>query len=66
MKPNKPKFKIGDEVLSYQNQSVPAKINYIRESADAEFQHAYRLSLPDGNSNWISESSLVRPKNKPK
>jgi hypothetical protein len=58
--PKPPKFKIGDRVFSYQNRDKPAKINYIRLSEDPKFDHAYRLSLPDGNSNWINESSLSK------
>lgn len=61
--PKKPKYKIGEKVYSYQNRNKPYPINYIRESNDPNYPHNYRLSLPNGNSNWISENSIAKTKN---
>lgn len=57
-----PKYKIGDMVFSYQNMQKAAPINYIRKSDDPTYQHAYRLTLPRGNSKWINESSIAKTK----
>lgn len=61
-KKKKVKYKVGQLVYSYQNKNKKCPINYIRESEDGQYDHKYRLTLPDGNSNWISESSLYLTK----
>jgi hypothetical protein len=63
-KKKKVKFKIGQLVYSYQNKTKKHPINRIMESDDSQYEHKYRLSLPSGNSNWISESSLYLTKKK--
>ena len=63
-KVKKVKYKIGQLVYSYQNKTKKCPINYIKESEDGQYDHKYRLSLPDGNSNWINESSLYLTKKK--
>ena len=50
-------------VYSYQNRNKPYPINFIRESKDSTYSHDYRLSLSNGNSNWISEKSIAKTKN---
>jgi hypothetical protein len=67
----KPKYKIGDNVYSYQNESAPAPINYVRfspwlndGSVHKNDLYKYRLTLPEGNSKWINENSLRLTKEK--
>jgi hypothetical protein len=64
IKKKKVKYKIGQSVYSYQNKAEKRPINYIRESEDGTYDHKYRLSLPNGNSNWINEKSLYLTKKK--
>jgi hypothetical protein len=64
IKKKKVKYKIGQSVYSYQNKTEKRPINYIRESEDGTYDHKYRLSLPNGNSNWINEKSLYLTKKK--
>ena len=54
------KYKIGDMVYSYQNKEQKCPINFIRPSEDERYQHKYRLTLPNGNSNWIDEQSIFK------
>ena len=55
----KAKYRLGQKVYSYQNPSTPAKINRIRlAEKGTQYDNAYRLSLPSGNSKWIGEGSL--------
>lgn len=63
-KQKKVKYKVGQLVYSYQNKTKKCPINYIKESEDGTYDHKYRLTLPDGNSNWINESSLYLTKKK--
>lgn len=65
----KPKYKVGDEVYSYQNPTVKRPITMIREPKEPGFDPAYKLSLKtkDGytrSSNWINESSLYKRRRK--
>lgn len=62
-KTKKPKYKVGQMVYSYQNKTKKAPINYVRDADDLGVIR-YRLSLPDGNSSWISEGSLYLRKKK--
>ena len=59
--PKKPKYKIGQLVYSYQNKDTKYPINYIKEADDLGIIR-YRLSLPNGNSNWINEESIYGDK----
>ena len=68
-KKKKVKYKIGQFVYSYQNPTEKRPINRIRESQDGDYDHMYRLTLPDRqgypvNSNWINEKSLSLRKQK--
>ena len=63
------KFKVGDEVYSYQNKTESAPIAYAKFSAWDKENGAhendvwkYKLSLKDGYSNWINEDSLSKTK----
>jgi hypothetical protein len=65
----KSKFKDGDMVYSYQNKDYAAPINYVRFSpwnsdlgSHPNDTFKYRLTLKDGNSNWINEESLYKTK----
>lgn len=66
-KVKKPKYKVGDEVYSWQNPTVKRKINRINLSDDGNYQHRYRLTFYDKdgyptNSKWMGESSLYKRK----
>lgn len=63
------KFKVGDEVYSYQNKTESAPIAYAKLSmwdrengAHENDVWKYKLSLKDGYSNWINEDSLSKTK----
>lgn len=64
-----PKYKMGDEVYSYQNPTVKRKINRINKALEADDVNRYRLTLYDKdgypkNSNWINEKSLSKRRKK--
>ena len=66
-KPKPTKYKMGDMLYSYQNPTIKRAVNYIRLSADPEYNHKYKLSLRDKDgysysSKFINEKSLYRTK----
>ena len=56
------KYKVGQMVYSYQNPTVKYPITWIRESKLKGYDHAYKLSLKNGYSNWINEKSIYLTK----
>ena len=58
------KYKVGQMVYSYQNPTVKYPITWIRESKLKGYDHAYKLSLKNGYSNWINEKSIYLTKKK--
>jgi hypothetical protein len=60
----KAKYKVGDELFSYQNKDYAAPIAYTTEYSFPNEKVKYKLKLKDGYSNWINEESLHKTKQK--
>lgn len=56
---SEPKYKRGDEVYSYANKDYKGEIAAIRPSTEEGYNHAYQITLKDGQrSKWIDEPSI--------
>ena len=64
------KYKLGQKVYSYQNKDYSAPINRVLFSpwdssgkSHKNDTYKYKLSLKDGDSNWIDEKSISKKRN---
>ena len=56
-----PKYKIGQKLYSYQNETVARKVRRVMPTDDPMWsQYTYILQLVGKSSNYISESSLSK------